>query len=152
MAKTLSKTGIATNGTITAAHVTQSIDALTGTDEYNITITGNTVVGRLTASVGLDVSGDLDVDQPDAYDYEGSHYVESEVERELCVHIPELTLKQMKEEKYQIIFEVEAKRSEDEEFQSSEDAGFDTIADDLKQLINHKCPYLNVVNSFQEKL
>ena len=98
------------------------------------------------------ISGDLDVDQPDAYDYEGSHYVESEVERELCVHIPELTLKQMKEEKYQIIFEVEAKRAEDEEFQSSEDAGFDTIADDLKQLINHKCPYLNVVNSFQEKL
>ena len=98
------------------------------------------------------IRGDLEVDQPSAYDYEGSHYIEGEVERELCVEISELTLKQMKEEKYQIIFEVEAKRSEDEEFQSSEDAGFDTIADDLKQLINHKCPYLNVVNSFQEKL
>tara|TARA_R110001592_G_scaffold3676_1_gene21102 strand:- start:66 stop:1184 length:1119 start_codon:yes stop_codon:yes gene_type:complete len=62
MAKTLSKTGIATDGTITAAHVTQSIDALTGTQDYDITITGNTVVASLTASANVDFNGDLDVD------------------------------------------------------------------------------------------
>jgi hypothetical protein len=62
MAKTLSKTGISTDGTITAAHVTQSIDALTGTQDYDITITGNTVVASLTASANVDFNGDLDVD------------------------------------------------------------------------------------------
>ena len=62
MVKTLSKTGISTDGTITAAHVTQSIDALTGTQDYDITITGNTVVASLTASANVDFNGDLDVD------------------------------------------------------------------------------------------
>ena len=67
MAKTLSKTGIATNGTITTAHVTQSIDALTGVDDYNITISGslninNAPVTNLTASGDVVFNGDLDVD------------------------------------------------------------------------------------------
>ena len=62
MANTLSKTGIATDGTITAAHITQSIDALTGTQDYDITITGNTVVANLTASGDVDFNGNLDVD------------------------------------------------------------------------------------------
>ena len=70
MAKTLSKTGIATSGTITAAHVTQSIDALTGGDAYNVTISGSTVlegpltinlapVTNLTASGHISASGTI---------------------------------------------------------------------------------------------
>ena len=67
MAKTLSKTGIATDGTITAAHVTQSIDALTGTEAYNVTISGSlninlSPITNLTASGDVDFNGDLDVD------------------------------------------------------------------------------------------
>ena len=63
MAKTLSKSGIATSGTITAAHVTQSIDALTGVDAYNITISGSNVIsGSLAVSANVDFNGDLDVD------------------------------------------------------------------------------------------
>ena len=36
MAKTLSKTGISTGQDILAGHVTQSVDALTGTEAYDI--------------------------------------------------------------------------------------------------------------------
>jgi len=48
MAKTLSKTGITDSSTIEAWHVTQSIDALKGTDAYDITISGSL---NLTGSV-----------------------------------------------------------------------------------------------------
>ena len=41
MAKTLSKTGISTGQDILAGHVTQSVDALTGTEAYDITISGS---------------------------------------------------------------------------------------------------------------
>ena len=44
MAKTLSKTGISNSSTIQAAHITQSIDALTGASDYDITISGSLVV------------------------------------------------------------------------------------------------------------
>ena len=51
MAKTLSKTGILKNNTIQAWHVTQSIDALTGTKAYDITISGSLdVEGNISAS------------------------------------------------------------------------------------------------------
>ena len=43
MAKTLSKTGISTGQDILAGHVTQSVDALTGTEAYDITISGSLV-------------------------------------------------------------------------------------------------------------
>jgi len=49
MAKTLSKTGIGTSSTIEAWHVTQSIDALTGTHAYSLTPSGSiTHTGQLT--------------------------------------------------------------------------------------------------------
>ena len=48
MALTLSKTGIAQDQTINAWHVTQSVDALTGTAAYNITLSGSLT---LTGSV-----------------------------------------------------------------------------------------------------
>ncbi len=41
MAKTLSTSGITSNDTIRAGHVTQSVDALTGTEAYDITISGS---------------------------------------------------------------------------------------------------------------
>jgi hypothetical protein len=50
MAKILSKTGILKNNTILAWHVTQSIDALTGIDDYDITISGSLEV---TGSVNI---------------------------------------------------------------------------------------------------
>ena len=49
MALTLSKTGISNGGTIQASHVTQSVDALTGTIAYDIKISGSLA---LTGSVG----------------------------------------------------------------------------------------------------
>jgi len=49
MAKTLSKTGITTGNTVKAFHVTQSVDAFTGTDAYDITLSGSlTVTGSIT--------------------------------------------------------------------------------------------------------
>lgn len=49
MAKTLSKTGITTGNTVKAFHVTQSVDAFTGIDDYDITISGSlTVTGSIT--------------------------------------------------------------------------------------------------------
>ena len=44
MPKTLSNTGITTNQTIFAANVTQSVDAFTGTEAYNITLSGSLAV------------------------------------------------------------------------------------------------------------
>jgi len=44
MAKTLSKTGIVTGADILAGHVTQSVDALTGIEAYDITISGSTTI------------------------------------------------------------------------------------------------------------
>jgi len=41
MAKILNKIGIVTTGTVQAGHVTQSIDAFTGTEAYDITISGS---------------------------------------------------------------------------------------------------------------
>ena len=48
MAKTLSKTGITTAGVIQASHVTQSIDALTGAEAYDVIISGSLGVGTTT--------------------------------------------------------------------------------------------------------
>ena len=44
MAKSLSKTGITTGNTVKAGHVTQSIDAFTGDEAYDVTISGSLVV------------------------------------------------------------------------------------------------------------
>jgi len=96
------------------------------------------------------LSGETEVIEPDGNDYEGGYYTDGENERKVEVEIINLRLK--KKDKYQIILEVEENSTADKEFQSSKDVGFETIADDLKQLINHKCPYLNVVNAIQEKL
>ena len=53
MAKILSNSGITTNDTIRAGHVTQSVDALTGTDAYDITISGSlTSTGNLINTGG----------------------------------------------------------------------------------------------------
>ena len=44
MAKTLSKSGILTGADILAGHVTQSVDAFTGIEAYNIRISGSTTI------------------------------------------------------------------------------------------------------------
>ena len=78
MAKTLSTTGIATDSIVKAAHISQSIDALTGVDAYDITVSGSftttgslgvlgnitntedlTTVGVITAQTKLQALGDL---------------------------------------------------------------------------------------------
>ena len=51
MALILSKTGITTGATVQAQQVSQSIDALTGTVTYDITISGSLTV---TGSVSID--------------------------------------------------------------------------------------------------
>ena len=49
MANTLNKTGITTGNTVEAYHVTQSIDAFTGTEAYDITLSGSlTVTGSVS--------------------------------------------------------------------------------------------------------
>ena len=51
MAKQLSKSGIATGDVIEPGQITQSIDALTGTDAYDLTVSGSlTVTGSLNMS------------------------------------------------------------------------------------------------------
>ena len=57
MAKTLSKTGITNGQTIQPSHVTQSIDAFTATDAYDISLSGSLVLNvnggyQMTASAG----------------------------------------------------------------------------------------------------
>ena len=52
MAKTLSKSGIIDGSTIEVSHVTQSIDALTGIDAYDITISGSLTLSGGTQMVG----------------------------------------------------------------------------------------------------
>ena len=72
MAKTLSKIGIESGQPITAGEISQSIDALTGTEAYDITIsgsfkvigptsiTGSTVITGSTSITGsIDVSGSI---------------------------------------------------------------------------------------------
>ncbi len=54
MAKQLSKSGIATGQTIKASEVSQSIDALTGADDYDITISGS-----LTITGSTSIDGDV---------------------------------------------------------------------------------------------
>ena len=57
MAKNLSKSGIITGQTIKASEISQSIDALTGTEAYNLTfsgslnLTGSVVTGSISNAV-----------------------------------------------------------------------------------------------------
>ena len=61
MANQLSKSGIVTGADILAKHVTQSVDAFTGIDEYDITISGSlTVTGSLNLN-SLDSSSQANV-------------------------------------------------------------------------------------------
>lgn len=53
MALTLSNTGIVDGQTITAAQISQSIDALTGTEAYNITISGSFTLPSNTTGSGM---------------------------------------------------------------------------------------------------
>ena len=52
MASTLSKIGITTGNTVETWHVTQSIDAFTGTEAYDITISGSLILGSGTTMNG----------------------------------------------------------------------------------------------------
>ena len=55
MAKILSKVGITTSGTVEAGHVSQSIDAFSGLEAYDITLSGsfNMVSGSITGQPGV---------------------------------------------------------------------------------------------------
>ena len=58
MANTLNKTGITNGNTVEAYHVTQSIDAFTGTVAYNISLSGSLgVTGSLTVTGPTTISG-----------------------------------------------------------------------------------------------
>lgn len=58
MAKTLSLSGISTGNPISPPHVSQSVDAFTGTDAYDITISGSlTVTGSTNISGSVDIEG-----------------------------------------------------------------------------------------------
>jgi len=60
MAKILSKTGITTDSIIAAAHISQSIDALTGDVAYDITVSGSfTTTGSLKALGNITNTGNL---------------------------------------------------------------------------------------------
>ena len=54
MAKNLSKSGITTGNTVKAGHVTQSIDAFTGTEAYDIVLSGSLIMtGSITGQSGI---------------------------------------------------------------------------------------------------
>ena len=58
MANTLNKTGITSGNTVEAYHVTQSIDACTGTVAYDISLSGSLgVTGPLTVTGPTTISG-----------------------------------------------------------------------------------------------
>ena len=59
MAKNLSNNGIVLNQTIYPQHVSQSVDAFTGADAYDITVSGSFTVTGSTA-----IKGDVNVDGP----------------------------------------------------------------------------------------
>ena len=64
MASTISNTGITNGGRITADQITQVTNALTGTEAYNITISGslninNAPITNLTASGNISSSGTI---------------------------------------------------------------------------------------------
>lgn len=60
MANTLNKTGITSGNTVEAYHVTQSIDAFTGTVAYDISLSGSLgVTGPLTITGSTTISGSL---------------------------------------------------------------------------------------------
>jgi hypothetical protein len=57
MANTLLKTGITTGNTVEAWHVTQSIDAFSGLEEYNISLSGSLdVTGSINSSTLTSIS------------------------------------------------------------------------------------------------
>ena len=59
MAKNLSNNGIVLNQTIYPQHVSQSVDAFTGADDYDITVSGSFTVTGSTA-----IKGDVNIDGP----------------------------------------------------------------------------------------
>ena len=72
MAKELSKTGISTSSTIKAGHVSQSIDALTGTEAYDITISGS-----LTTTGSVQIKGSTTLQNQVAFTGVGSDSISS---------------------------------------------------------------------------
>lgn len=83
MAKTLSNSGITTNNTIEAGHVTQSVDALTGTDAYDITISGSLSLPGTIASGSFqgDGSGLTGI----TAEWDGTHVGNAEITGSLIV-------------------------------------------------------------------
>jgi len=65
MAKKLSKSGIVYGGDILAKHVTQSIDAFTGIDDYDISLSGSL---NLTGSLGIEGLNNTTQDDVLTYD------------------------------------------------------------------------------------
>ena len=62
MAKILDKIGITTGNTVEAYHVTQSIDAFTGLEEYDIFLSGSlNITGSIDVNGNTIISGSLDV-------------------------------------------------------------------------------------------
>ncbi len=94
--------------------------------------------------------GEKSLEEPDPYSYEGGYYITEEQDRKLIVDIFNLRLKEIR--KYQIILDVEKVDVVDGEFKKSEEIGFENVAEDLKDLINCKVPYLNVINAIQENV
>jgi hypothetical protein len=65
MPKTLSKTNIAVNETVFAANVTQSIDAFTATEAYNIDVSGSLSVIGAVSITGVSANSFKLVNLPD---------------------------------------------------------------------------------------
>ncbi len=62
MAKTLDKSTITSLGIVKPGHVSQSVDAFTGVDAYDITLSGSlTTTGSVTLSGSLTTTGSVDV-------------------------------------------------------------------------------------------
>jgi hypothetical protein len=70
MALTLSNSGITSGSVIRAAEISQSIDAFTGTEAYDITLSGSfteigevNITGNITSSANISSSGNLYIDR-----------------------------------------------------------------------------------------
>lgn len=109
---------------------------------------------------------DKEIDEPDTYDYEGGLYIEGEQDRKIIIKIDNLILRDEnnkialkaiedmnKKEKVQVILEIEKVEVEgEEEPKYGEGECFVSVAEDVKELINSKVPYLKVVNAIQEEV
>ena len=99
---------------------------------------------------------DKEIEEPEAYDYDGGMYIDGEDDRTLVVHIQNLKLKEnidksvieeKQVKKVRVILSIE---KSDDEIRDGQEDTFASVAEDVMDLINSKVPYLKVVKAEED--